>query len=222
MVGQRALQWWMAEHGNDLVRHVFHIPEVNFERIHQHFAHAGLTADQYRHAMAKCLKRRDTEWLAHAGHDIEVGHIEHARNVLAAQESSEQHLVPNTQFRSKLDHRLRLITGACNHEFHIVHFFQDTLGRLDEVLGTLLHGDTTEVQNDLVAAPNGAQANRLRIKIHSVVDHFALGGVHAVSISADVLGEHAHGDHAHGGVHSASFNVVNRLIHVFAGTIKFR
>ena len=117
---------------------------------------------------------------------------------------------------------MRLITGACNHEFHIVHFFQDTLGRLDEVLGPLLHSDTTEVQDDLVAAPNGAQANRLRIKIHSVVDHFALRGVHAVSIGADVLGEHAHGDHAHGGVHAASFNVVNRLIHVFAGTIKFR
>ena len=222
MVGQRALQWWMAEHGNDLVRHVFHIPEVNFERIHQHFAHAGLTADQYRHAMAKCLQRRDTERLAHAGHDIEVGHIEYARNVLAAQESREENLVPNSQFCSKLDHRLRLITGACNHEFHIVHFFQDTLGCLHEVLGTLLHGDATEVQDDLVAAPNGAQANRLRIKIHSVVDHFTLGRVHAVSIGADIFGEHAHGDHPHCGVHSTSFNVVNRLIHMFAGTIKFR
>ena len=93
---------------------------------------------------------------------------------------------------------------------------------MHKVLGSLLHGDAAEVQNDLVTAANRADARRFGVKINAVVDHFALGWVHAVTVRADVFGEHAHCDNAHRSVHSAAFDVVDGLVDVLAGTIEFR
>ena len=212
----------MAQHGDDLVRHVVDIPEVHLERVGEHLAHARLAADEDRHAVAERLERRDAERLAHARHHVEVGHAEDARDVLAAQEPGEEHLVPDAELGGKLDHRLRLVAAAGHHELDVLVLLQDALGGVHEVLRALLQRDAAEVEDDLVAPADGADAHGLGVEVDAVVDHFALGNRHGVAVGADVPGQHADRDHLDGGVHAAALDVVDGLVDVLAGTVEFR
>ena len=172
--------------------------------------------------MAERLERRDAERLAHARHDVEVGHAEDARDVLAAEEAGEEHLVPDAELGGKLDHRLRLVAAAGHHELDVLVLLQDALGGVHEVLRPLLQRDAAEVEDDLVALADGADAHGLRVEVDAVVDHFALGNGHRVAVRADVPGQHADRDHLDGGVHAAALDVVDGLVDVLAGTVEFR
>ena len=60
----------------------------------------------------------------------------------------------------------------------------------------------------------------MRVEFDAVVDDVDLRGRDAVSGDAEVLGELAHGDDLHRPVHSASLDVVDRLVDMLARTIE--
>ena len=100
----------MAQDRDDLVRHIFDVPKIDFERVHEHFADAGRFRDQDRHIVAHGFERRDAKRLAHARHHIEVRHGKDSGNVTPAEETGEEHFVPDAECRRHLDHALRLVT----------------------------------------------------------------------------------------------------------------
>ena len=212
----------MTQYGHNLVGHIVDVPEIALQCVGQNFTHATGAANQHRYTVAKRLKRRNTKRFAHAWHDIQIRHCEYFWNVLAAQEAGEQNLVSNSHGRRHFNHALRLVAVAGHNKLHAVHDIKHALGRADEILRTLLHGNSPEIQHNFIAALDGLRAHASGIKIHAVVDHVHFVGVHAVAIHHQVAREHAHGDHAHRAVHSAALNVVQRLIHVLAGAIKLR
>ena len=117
---------------------------------------------------------------------------------------------------------MRLIAVAGHHKLHAVHDIQHALGRADEILRTLLHGNSPEIKHNFITTLDGLHANAAWIKVHTVIHNIYFVGVHAVAVHNQVAREHAHGDHANRAVHAATFNVVQRLIHMFARAVKLR
>ena len=128
----------------------------------------------------------------------------------------------DSHVRGHLDHHRGEIAAPRDHELHVLHHVEHPLRGLHEVFGALLHRDATEEQDDLVLGGDGLHALRHRIEFHAVVDHVDLRGRYPVPGDAQVLGQLAHRDDLHGPVHAASFDVVDRLVHVFAGAVEFR
>jgi hypothetical protein len=106
--GQRGV----AQQRKDLVGRLLHIPEVDFERIFQHFRDSGLTRQHHRHIQRHRFQRRDAKGLGHRGHNIDVGHRVHALDLGTAQEARKVYLTSNPKARSALDHRRQHVTAA--------------------------------------------------------------------------------------------------------------
>src|SRR4051812_9095707 len=221
VLAERAGERWVLQDGDDLVGHLVDVPEVDLEGVVEDLADAGLFADDDGDVVTHGLERGDAEGLGDGGHDVEVGHLEHALDVGAAEEAGEQYLVTDAHGGGHLDGSADHVAGAGHDELDVVHDLEDLLGGGEEVLGALLHGDAAEEQDDLLVLVDlvfllvvGA------VGLDGVVDDLDLAGVDAVVVGALVFGQVTDCDYFNRAVHAAAFDVVDPLVDVGAGAVE--
>ena len=130
--------------------------------------------------------------------------------------------MPDAERCGHLDHALGLIAVARNHELHIVHVLKHTLRCADEVLRSLLHRDTTEVEHDIVFRMNRLRTDIFRSQFNAVVDDINLRRGDVIASHAHILREHAHRDDACRCVHASTLDRIHLLIGRLATAIKLR
>lgn len=214
----------VVEHGEDAVGDLFGVPEVDFECVVNYFGDAGSFGDDDGNILPHGFECSNAERLGDRGHDVDVGELIDFLDIVTAKEASEENLVSDAFFSCEADDFAHFVTTTGHDEFYIVPLTEDFFGSLDEVLGTFLHGDAAEEEDNAIVFGDGLGAFRLEWCDDTVVDavvnnvDFFCGDV--VAVNEDRFGEMRNSDDACGGLHAITLDGVDGLVDVFTGTIE--
>ena len=136
----------------DSIGHGVDVPIVDLYTVVQNLGTSALLGYDSGRATLHSLKGRDTERLAHRGHDINVRVFQTLVNLLSAHETREVEAVSDATLGSKINHLVHHVATACHTETHIARAVKHKVGSLNKILWTFLHGDATEEGHHLVLA----------------------------------------------------------------------
>ncbi len=122
--------------------------------------------------------------------------------------------VGNPQACYVTDAPIEHISAARHNETDIVAPLEHLCGGLDEVLRTLLVGDSAEEGDDFVLHSPLNKERAAAGEIHRIVDRDDLRGVYSVFVYDYVAGEFADGDDLVGGLHTLFLQVINPRVYV--------
>src|SRR5699024_10551175 len=205
----------------DGIGHGVHVPIIHFQRIVEHFGHARLLGDDDGNVGLHGLQRRYAERLGYGRHHVYVAHGEHAVHFGALQESGEVEPVGDAQTRHAPYHVVHHVAAAGHDEAHIRNPPKYLGGCFHEIVGALLIGDASQEGHDFVVEAAGRFALVAGGEPDGVVDGDDFFGRYAVPRYHDVARQVAYGYHAVGRLHARPFDVVHRLIDVFAAAVEF-
>src|SRR5574344_6351 len=193
------------------------IPIVNLYTVGENLGTTTLLRDNRRSTALHCLKRRYSKWFAHRWHYIYVGVLQTLIHLLATHESWEVEAVGNASLCSKVNHCVHHISRASHTETHVTSAMEHHIGSLNEILRSLLHSDTTEERNHLIATCMVGTWNLVIFLlqwINGIVNREALARILVILVDNRLTSEFRYTHNAVSPIHTVLLNRIYRRVNL--------
>ena len=120
--------------------------------------------------------------------------------------------VGNAIFSCQVNHGIHHVARACKAETDVVRTVEYALGSFDEILRTLLHGDTSQVGNHLLLRT--ARRGNLRVflteRINGIVHGHALTRILVILMDDGLARQLTHAHDTVGMIHTVLLDAIDR------------
>ena len=123
------------------------VPIIRLNAFLQNLRTTGLLGNDCRYTALHRFQRRNTKWLGHRRHNVNIAGFQHFIYLPAFHKSGEMETIGNSAFSNQTNHLIHHIATTGHYKTYILGTLQHHSSRLYEILRSFLHSDTSQESN---------------------------------------------------------------------------